>query len=137
MSTSKIKTERLQAFANYLSSKELVSKDFFDPSLQIGMQVEDGTIMPVNPVLFMAMFELPHIFPNDWVYNNRLEPIWKKRRKSDPFLSVMTWFGISEVQMENLFFHGMQLCQCFGGKMIDEKSTKHDLAFNVLELIKA
>jgi hypothetical protein len=39
--------------------------------------------------------------------------------------------------MEHLFFQGMQLCEQFGGRTITEKSTKYDLAFNVLELIKA
>jgi hypothetical protein len=137
MNKDKIYTERLKKFAEYLSSQELVAKDYFNPSLQLGMQVEDGTIVPVNPVLFMAMFELPHIFPKDWAYNNKFEPIWKKRKKSDPFSSVTAWFGISELQMEHLFFQGMQLCERFGGRAITEKSTKYDLAFNVLELIKA
>lgn len=137
MNTSKIQKERLNAFAHYLSTQELVARDFFSPSLQLGMQVDDGPVVPVNPVLFMAMFELPHIFPKDWVYNNKFEPIWKKRKKSDPFLSIRAWFGITELQMEHLFFQDMQQCERFGGRPITGTSTKKDLAFNVLELIKA
>jgi hypothetical protein len=135
MDADKINKARLKIFADYLSTQELVARDFFGPTLQLGMQVDDGPVVPVNPVLFMAMFELPHIFPQDWVYNNKFEPVWKKHKKSDPFLSVRAWFGISDHQMEHLFFQGMQQCERFGGRTINEKSTKHDLAYNVIDLI--
>ena len=136
MNASKIQKERLKAFADYLSTQELVARNYFSPTLQIGMQIDDGEIIPVNPLLYMARFELPHIFPNDWVYDNKFQPIWKKRKKSDPFLSVQEWFGISEEQMEHLFFQGMQSHDRFGGRIIDARSTQQDLAYNVVELIR-
>jgi hypothetical protein len=67
----KIKTERLQRFAEYLTTQDFVSADYFSPLPQLVYVDDHGSPIPVNPVLFLALFEMPHIIPENWAYNNR------------------------------------------------------------------
>lgn len=136
MNTNKIKTERLKEFAKYLSAQELKSAEFFNPVAHINFDETDDAEITVNLISFIAIFELPHIFPKDWVYSNQFEPIWKKQSKSDSFAAVQKWFGLNDLQFEHLFFPGLQLCNLFGGRLINERSGKRDLAFNILELVR-
>lgn len=136
MSKSKINTERLQTFAEYLSIKEVKSAEFFSPVAHVCVDETNELEIAVNMISFMAIFELPHIFPDHWYYNNQFEPTWRKQSKSDSFTAVQKWFGLNDLQFEHLFFPGLQLCNQFGGKVINERSGKRDLAFNILELIR-
>ncbi len=136
MSTSKLNTERLQEFAHYLSTEELKSLEIFKPGISIEIDEADDFETQINVTLFIALFELPHIFPDDWVYSKHFEPVLKKKNRVSSFEAVQLWFGLSELQFEHLFFPGMQLCGMFGGRIFDFNSGKRDLVFNINELIR-
>lgn len=135
MSTSKLNTKRLQAFAKYLLTEDLKSLEVFKPgTIEPDEAMERENI--INLTLFIALFELPHIFPDDWVYSKHFEPVLKKKSSVSSFEAVQQWFGLSELQFEHLFFPGMQICGMFGGRIFDLNCGTKDLVFNIKELIR-
>ncbi len=131
-----LKIERLRQYAEYLRKQEFVSADYFNPLPQLVYIDRDDNPVAVNPILFLAVFEMPHIFPESWAYSSQFEPILKNGQSSNTFDAMSEWFGLSELQAEHLLFQGMQLPHLFGGRMLTETSSKYDLVFNIEELIK-
>ena len=100
------------------------------------MLENDGSVTPINVITFLAIFELPCIFPNDWGYDEHFEPCLIKPSAGNAFVQAQRWFGLSDAQMEHLFFQGMQNCKAFGGTEINLSSTELDIVLNIQELLR-
>lgn len=86
-----------------------------------------------------ALGECPYAFPRQWEWYK--EPFWgdfPTLKTIAPSLreSTLTFFGVSQEEVDHLFYPEKQNPEMFGGKILGNKATRHQVASNIYAFLK-
>ncbi|OFY87050.1 MAG: hypothetical protein A3F72_17760 [Bacteroidetes bacterium RIFCSPLOWO2_12_FULL_35_15] len=130
-----LKSDNLIMVAQYLIYGELHNVPYKIKEKPIFRISKDGSFEYREPYFEYVVYELPHIFPEDWIETSESEIIWVLDEEKGFKTSIEKFFGLSEEAFLHLLMPGRQNIERFGGKILNNNSTHLDIAMNILEFV--
>lgn len=126
---------RLKALAKHLRRGKLGHKTFNfdyvnaieDPTCPPGYKPAENTCGTVG----CAMGELPIAFPDHWGFGSMAWPFLFRSTTREPGLDIRKFFRICEAARKHLFYPECQDPRRFGGKHLDKRATRTQVAANI------
>lgn len=125
--------DRLKLLAEHLQKGSL----YFLGKIEMNgiLLSEQGLETEKLELIVYPIYELIHLFPDEWGIDEEGFPCWIEDSDMNPISSVAKFFGINLRVVRHLFIPHHQNIEAFGGKQLKGNSTSQELAFNIYELI--
>ena len=136
MKNRKFNEERLRKFATHLKKGEVKCTEIYQKLtlIHVGKKViEDKSL---QPLYFLPIMELPHIFYSDWYYDENYLPVYKYNKNKETISSVIEYFSITKYLFIHLFVKGKQRPEVWGGSELSVHPTFPDIGNNIEELLE-
>lgn len=118
--------ERLQKLADHLLHGKLGHKVFSFDTFNSGRK-------PICGTAGCAIGECPIVWPGEWKFAKDGDPV---TTFNNSLSSSKDFFGIIHDEFMHLFVPDSQNIDKYGGKHLDDRATKEQVANNILEFIK-
>lgn len=125
--------DRLRALADHLENHPLHFKE--NNQMNGILLGEPGYDTKKSELIVYPIYELIHLFPDEWGIDEEGFPCWIEDSDMNPVSSVVKFFGINLKVLRHLFIPDQQHIDAYGGKRIKQDATPQQIAFNIYELI--